>query len=61
METCSVQCRRRNSNNQRDVVKNERRQSYDNQPYGTASEKIEDIMYPAEHPYHWDTIVRWKI
>jgi len=42
--------------NQRDVVKNERRQSYDNQPYGTADEKIEEIMYPADHPYHWDTI-----
>jgi zinc protease len=42
--------------NQRDVVKNERRQGVDNQPYGTASEKIEDIMYPAAHPYHWDTI-----
>ncbi|MFM9905868.1 MAG: M16 family metallopeptidase [Pyrinomonadaceae bacterium] len=42
--------------NQRDVVKNERRQSYDNQPYGTSSEKIGEIMYPASHPYHWDTI-----
>jgi zinc protease len=42
--------------NQRDVVKNERRQSYDNQPYGTADEKIEETMYPADHPYHWDTI-----
>lgn len=43
-------------NNQRDVVKNEKRQSYDNQPYGTASEKIAEIMYPANHPYHWTTI-----
>jgi zinc protease len=43
-------------NNQRDVVKNERRQSYENQPYGTAGEKIAAIMYPAEHPYHWTTI-----
>lgn len=42
--------------NQRDVVKNERRQSYDNQPYGTADEKIGEIMYPSDHPYHWDTI-----
>jgi len=42
--------------NQRDVVKNERRQGVDNQPYGTASEKIEEIMYPGAHPYHWDTI-----
>ncbi|MGI8542171.1 MAG: M16 family metallopeptidase [Aridibacter sp.] len=43
-------------NNQRDVVKNERRQRYDNQPYGTAFEKISSIIYPAEHPYHWTTI-----
>ncbi|HEX5704639.1 MAG TPA: pitrilysin family protein [Pyrinomonadaceae bacterium] len=43
-------------NNQRDVVKNERRQSYENQPYGTAQEKIAAIMYPADHPYHWTTI-----
>ncbi|MCO6510343.1 MAG: insulinase family protein [Aridibacter famidurans] len=43
-------------NNQRDVVKNERRQRYDNQPYGTAFEKISSLMYPADHPYHWTTI-----
>ena len=43
-------------NNQRDVVKNEKRQSYDNQPYGTAPEKIAEIMYPPDHPYHWTTI-----
>lgn len=42
--------------NQRDVVKNERRQSYDNQPYGAASEKIAAIMYPKSHPYNWTTI-----
>ncbi|MEO6589889.1 MAG: pitrilysin family protein [Pyrinomonadaceae bacterium] len=42
--------------NQRAVVQNERRQRYDNQPYGTAFEKIAEIMYPAEHPYHWTTI-----
>ena len=42
--------------NQRDVVKNERRQGVDNQPYGTSDENIEEIMYPADHPYHWDTI-----
>ncbi|MBS4028077.1 MAG: insulinase family protein [Ignavibacteriales bacterium] len=42
--------------NQRDVVKNERRQSYDNQPYGTSSEKISAAMFPAEHPYHWPVI-----
>ncbi|HLL99918.1 MAG TPA: pitrilysin family protein [Pyrinomonadaceae bacterium] len=42
--------------NQRDVVKNERRQRYDNQPYGTAGEKIMDIIYPKSHPYSWTTI-----
>lgn len=42
--------------NQRDVVKNERRQSYDNQPYGTAFEKIFAQMYPVGHPYNWTTI-----
>lgn len=42
--------------NQRDVVKNERRQRYDNQPYGTAGEKIAALIYPADHPYNWTTI-----
>jgi len=42
--------------NQRDVVKNERRQRVDNQPYGTAFEKIGEIMYPKGHPYNWTTI-----
>ncbi len=42
--------------NQRDVVKNERRQRIDNVPYGTASEKIGEIMYPVGHPYHHSVI-----
>jgi zinc protease len=42
--------------NQRDVVKNERRQRVDNVPYGTAFEKIGEIMYPKGHPYNWTTI-----
>jgi zinc protease len=42
--------------NQRDVVKNERRQSYDNQPYGTVDEKILKLIYPPEHPYNWPVI-----
>lgn len=42
--------------NQRDVVKNERRLRVDNQPYGTMSERIGDIMYPEGHPYHWSVI-----
>ncbi len=42
--------------NQRDVVKNERRQSYENRPYGLAYEAILAAMYPPEHPYSWPTI-----
>ena len=42
--------------NQRDVVKNERRQRVDNQPYGTSFERIGAIMYPEGHPYHWPVI-----
>lgn len=42
--------------NQRDVVKNERRQRYDNQPYGTDFEKLFAEMFPPPHPYNWTTI-----
>ncbi|MFV2118631.1 M16 family metallopeptidase [Streptomyces sp. Act-28] len=38
--------------NQRDVVKNERRQRYDNVPYGTAFEKLTALVFPDGHPYH---------
>lgn len=38
---------------QRDVVKNERRQNYENQPYGMAFMKIMEAMYPPGVPYHW--------
>lgn len=38
--------------NQRDVVKNERRQRYDNVPYGTAFERLAALVYPEGHPYH---------
>ncbi|EFL03045.1 zinc protease [Streptomyces sp. SPB78] len=38
--------------NQRAVVKNERRQRYDNVPYGTAFEKLTALAYPEGHPYH---------
>jgi zinc protease len=41
---------------QRDVVKNERRQSYENQPYGMASLEIDKMLFPANHPYNWPTI-----
>jgi predicted Zn-dependent peptidase len=38
--------------NQRDVVKNERRQRYDNVPYGTAFERLIALAYPEGNPYH---------
>ncbi len=38
--------------NQRDVVKNERRQRYDNVPYGTAFERLTSMVFPEGHPYH---------
>ncbi len=41
---------------QRGVVQNERRQSYENQPYGLADENILLRLYPAHHPYHWPVI-----
>jgi zinc protease len=41
---------------QRDVVKNERRQSYENRPYGMASLTLDSAMYPPSHPYSWPTI-----
>jgi len=41
---------------QRDVVKNERRQSYENAPYGMASIEIAQLLYPQGHPYRWPTI-----
>jgi zinc protease len=41
---------------QRGVVKNERRQSYENRPYGLAYERLSAALYPADHPYHWPTI-----
>jgi zinc protease len=42
--------------NQRDVVKNEKLERYDNQPYGDWSERLQTMMYPAEHPYHHTVI-----
>jgi zinc protease len=42
--------------NQREVVLNERRQNYENRPYGLAGMAIVDALYPPEHPYHWLTI-----
>jgi len=42
--------------NQRDVVKNERRQRYDNEPYGTWGERMHWAVVPEGHPYHHPTI-----
>ena len=41
---------------QRDVVKNERRQSYENRPYGMVWIALRENLYPENHPYHWPTI-----
>lgn len=43
-------------NAQRDIVKNERRQSYDNRPYGRVNEIMNAELYPEGHPYHWPVI-----
>ena len=41
---------------QRDVVKNERRQSVENAPYGMADIYLNNALYPPDHPYHWPVI-----
>ncbi|EKO3907333.1 insulinase family protein [Vibrio fluvialis] len=41
---------------QRDTVKNERAQNYDNRPYGLIWEKMSEAIYPEGHPYSWQTI-----
>jgi zinc protease len=42
--------------NQRDVVKNERRSVVDNVPYGTWDEKLQELLFPESHPYHHSTM-----
>jgi zinc protease len=42
--------------NQRDVVKNERRQRIDNQPYGSADEVLDAALFPPSNPYSWPVI-----
>jgi len=42
--------------NQRDVVKNEKRQRYDNQPYGDWDERLQALVYPEDHPYRHTVI-----
>lgn len=41
---------------EKQVVKNEKRQSYDNQPYGYTFEVIGKALYPEGHPYNWEII-----
>ena len=41
---------------EKQVVKNEKRQSYDNRPYGHNFSVISKNLYPATHPYNWDVI-----
>ena len=45
-----------NLDNQREVVKNEKRWSYDNRPYGSWNEKLQAHLFPEDHPYHHTTI-----
>jgi zinc protease len=45
-----------NLDNQRDVVKEEKRQRYDNQPYGNALTDVYAATFPPGHPYHHPTI-----
>ncbi len=42
--------------NQREVVLNERRQNYENRPYGFAGMALMAALYPPDHPYSWMTI-----
>src|SRR5262245_21683340 len=42
--------------NQRNVVLNERRQNYENRPYGLSGMSIAAALYPPDHPYNWMTI-----
>jgi zinc protease len=46
--------------NQKDVVRNERLERYDNQPYGLAWEILNKNVYPEDHPYSWITIGHLK-
>ena len=41
---------------EKQVVKNEKRQSYDNNPYGHTMSVIDTNLYPASHPYSWEVI-----
>jgi zinc protease len=41
---------------QRGVVMNERKQAYENRPYGLADERLHELLFPPDHPYSWPTI-----
>ena len=41
---------------QRETVKNERGQNYDNRPYGLVRERVGEALHPEGHPYSWSTI-----
>ncbi len=41
---------------QRDIVKNERRENYENQPYGQVADRLPGMLFPTGHPYSWPTI-----
>src|SRR5258708_4565509 len=45
-----------NLETQRQVVMNERRERVENQPYGRAGERLRELLYPPDHPYHWPVI-----
>ena len=42
--------------NQQGVVQNEKRQNYDNRPYGQTNYVIGKLLYPPDHPYNWTVI-----
>ncbi len=42
--------------NQQEVVKNERKERYDNQPYGDWDERLQALVFPHSHPYHHSVI-----
>ncbi|MEA2761288.1 MAG: zinc protease [Gemmatimonadaceae bacterium] len=52
MSTLTQTLTKEKLDNQREVVKNERRQSIDNQPYGNWLEKSGELLFPESHPYH---------
>jgi zinc protease len=56
LATLSAAVSQETLDNQRDVVKNERRWRVDNAPYGTWEEKLQGLIYPETHPYHHETL-----